>query len=54
MSGVTWELRTRSGAPVLRFDNEARARAERTRRAKVYGTGLRLFRITQVEEEIAA
>lgn len=54
MTPYTYEIRTMSGRPVLRFDDEARARAWLTKRCRQINTRLRLMRITQIEEEIAA
>ena len=54
MAHVTYEIRTSRGAAVFRFDNEARARQELAAAARRIGVKLRLVRITQIEEELAA
>lgn len=47
---MTYELRTRSGARVMTFETEAKARAEMQRHAE--RVELKLYRIKTVEEPL--
>lgn len=48
---TTYILKSQRGSPLLSFDNVNRAKdVQRERRRK--GINLRLFRVTQIEEEL--
>lgn len=49
---VTYEIRTIRNTPVHAYDNEQRAR-QALREARQRVGGLRLFKVTRSEEEIA-
>lgn len=50
---VHYEIRTRRDAAVLSFDNPTRAVEELKRRERALKVGLRLVKVTMVEEEVA-
>ena len=54
MSAETYEIRSGNGRPVFCYDSFTRAKEELERYRKQHRGNLRLFKVTRVEEELAA